>query len=89
MLPGPCLLYHIYEDAWEPVVLAYFDHQECDLAMYMACIHNDEWDAREANEKAEKFEVNKWIKWEENIIDYIISVYNTMEAPLGYVDRKY
>ena len=57
--------------------------------MYMDCIHNDELEARETNEKAEKFEVNKWIEWEENIIDYIISVYNTMEVPLGYVDMKY
>ena len=31
-------------------------------------IHNDERDSREANENPEKFEVNKWIEWEENII---------------------
>ena len=36
--------------------------------MNMSRIHNDEQKAREANGKPEKFEVNKWIKWEENMI---------------------
>ena len=29
-----------------------------------------------------------WIKWEENIIDYLSSLYNNSEFPLSYVVRK-
>ena len=71
-----------------PVVLADFDQQERDLAMYMACIYNNEKEARELNEKPAKFEVNKWIKREEKIFGYLSSVYNTREVPLSYVVRK-
>ena len=43
-----------------PIVLTDFDHQERDLAMYMACIHNNEGEARQANDKPENFKVNNW-----------------------------
>ena len=43
----------------------------------MSCIHNDEKEAREENEKPTKFEVNKWIEWGDKTIDHLRSVYNT------------
>ena len=42
------------------MVLTDFEHQSCDLAMYMACIHNNEEEARQANDKPENFKVNNW-----------------------------
>ena len=44
--------------------------------------------AREANEKIEKFEMKKCIEWEEKIIDYLSSVYNTRDLLLIYVVGK-
>ena len=43
----------------KPVFLAYFDQQERELAVYMACIHRDEQEARKANGNPENFGVNK------------------------------
>ena len=40
------------------------------------------------NDKPEKFEVNKWIEWEENMIDYLSSIYNNRKVTLRYVARK-
>ena len=42
--------------------------------MDISFIQNNEQEAREENYKTEKFEVNKWIEWEENIIDYLSSL---------------
>ena len=44
--------------------------------------------ARLANENTEKFEVDKLIKWKENIFYYLKYVYNTREVPLIYLVRK-
>ena len=57
--------------------------------MHMSCIHNYELEARGLNEKPVKFDVNKWIKWDEKMIYYFSSVYNTIEVPQSYVVRKY
>ena len=56
--------------------------------VYNNCIHNYEQMAREANEKIEKFEMKKCIEWEEKIIDYLSSVYNTRDLLLIYVVGK-
>ena len=72
----------------KPDFLAYFDQQERELAVYMACIHRDEQEARKANGNPEIFGVNKWIDWEDNTIDVLSSIYSTSEVSLSYVVRK-
>ena len=52
-------------------------------------MNNDEQETREANNTPTKFEFNKWIEWEDHIIDYLSYVYNTREVPLRYGVRNY
>ena len=58
-----------YDNAWESCCPGCFYQKELRISVDMVCIHDDEQEEIDANEKPERFEVNKCIGWYEKIID--------------------
>ena len=52
-----------------PIVLAGFDQQDPNFSTNIARIHSYEQDSRGKNDSSSKFEVNKWSKREEKMVD--------------------